>query len=106
MRPSTPEQDIKKLHKKFQMLAERDFNMKTPQNRSPAFNTMTARNSIVDSKTPLDFKNASYRRNTSGMMAGTDVKQIRLNPHALELLNSVDASLTGQNLDRIDRKNS
>ena len=88
------------------MLAERDFNMKTPQNRSPTFNTMTARNSIVDSRTPLDVKNASYRRNTSGMMAGTDVKQIRLNPHALELLNSVDASLTGQNLDRIDRKNS
>ena len=38
------------------------------------------------------------------MMAGTDVKQIRLNPHALELLNSVDASLTGR--ERLDRKNS
>ena len=38
-------------------------------------------------------------------MAGTDVKQIRLNPQALELLNSVEGSITGRN-SQIDRKNS
>ena len=39
------------------------------------------------------------------MMAGTDVKQIRLNPQALELLNSVEGSITGRN-SQFDRKNS
>ena len=38
-------------------------------------------------------------------MAATDVKQIRLNPQALELLNSVEGSITGRN-SQIDRKNS
>ena len=39
------------------------------------------------------------------MMAATDVKQIRLNPQALELLNSVEGSITGRN-SQFDRKNS
>ena len=39
------------------------------------------------------------------MIAGTDVKQIRLNPQALELLNSVEGSVTGRNT-QIDKKNS
>ena len=38
-------------------------------------------------------------------MAATDVKQIRLNPQALELLNSVEGSITGRN-SQLDRKNS
>ena len=39
------------------------------------------------------------------MMGGTDARQIRLNPQALELLNSVEGSITGRN-SQIDRKNS